>query len=444
MIVLRILRRPDGAPPGPDLHPINPAGSTIGRAPDCDILLDDPLRLVSRRHAWIVPEGNGLALVRCISTVAPLGVNDEPLSTNDERLVRSGDRLRIGAYEAEIEIRVLPAPLPAVDPMAATVFAPRTEPAAPPLPPPTPPARPPRLDRWFNLDTVPDPLGPGSPLPSLDGGAALPERAWSATRQPPRADPGERSAFAPAPGPALAPTPAPPEVPWPRTVAPAAALPPAAGGPQAPAPGPDTPAMQQAFLRGAGLDPATPMTLDEEQLAHLGALLRAAVDGTMGLLHSRAVTKRNLRAKGTRITARQNNLLKFAPDAGEALKQLLNPRERPGFLAPVDAMHEAHKDLQVHQLAMVAGMRAAMLDLINRLGPAAIEAEADPPQGLARMLPAQHDALLWRRLRHMHARLLENLDDTFETVFGREFLRAYEAHSAPSPGDEPGPLQQDP
>ena len=42
-----------------------------------------------------------------------------------------------------------------------------------------------------------------------------------------------------------------------------------------------------------------------------------------------------------------------------------------------------------------------------------------------------------------HAQLLENLDDDFETIFGREFLRAYEAQSRVDPdagrGPDPGP-----
>ena len=64
MIALRILQRPDGAPAGPRLHAVSTAGATLGRAPDCDIVLDDPQRVVSRRHAWLASDGHGQALVR--------------------------------------------------------------------------------------------------------------------------------------------------------------------------------------------------------------------------------------------------------------------------------------------------------------------------------------------------------------------------------------------
>jgi type VI secretion system FHA domain protein len=188
--------------------------------------------------------------------------------------------------------------------------------------------------------------------------------------------------------------------------------------------------LREAFLRGAGLDPAdAEFQLDARTLAHLGALLRAQTEGTLDLLRSRALTKRNLRARGTGITARENNLLKFAPDADEALRLLLDPTARPGFLAPVAAVRAANQDLQVHQLAMAAGMRAAMLDLINQLGPAAIEAQADPPQGAARVMPALREAHLWQRLQQAHQRLVDHLDDTFDNAFGREFVRAYESYA---------------
>jgi hypothetical protein len=39
-----------------------------------------------------------------------------------------------------------------------------------------------------------------------------------------------------------------------------------------------------------------------------------------------------------------------------------------------------------------------------------------------------------------HAQLLEHLDDDFQTIFGREFLRAYEAQSRgnAAPGPDAG------
>jgi len=91
---------------------------------------------------------------------------------------------------------------------------------------------------------------------------------------------------------------------------------------------------------------------------------------------------------------------------------------------------------------MIAGMRAAVFDLISRLGGDAIEQAEGPPSALFKRFSLFHDAALWRRYGEVHARLVANLDDTFESVFGREFLRAYEAQSASSPA--PGPADAPP
>jgi type VI secretion system FHA domain protein len=159
-----------------------------------------------------------------------------------------------------------------------------------------------------------------------------------------------------------------------------------------------------------------------------GRLLRAALEGTLSLLAARTMAKRELGAQATLMRPRRNNPLKFSPDATEALTRMLYRDARPGFLDPVAALHDAHHDLLVHQVAMVAGMRAAVFELFSRLGPSAAEKAEGPARGISRV-PLFRDAALWRRYRQQHAQLLEHLDDDFETIFGREFLRAYEAQS---------------
>jgi type VI secretion system FHA domain protein len=190
---------------------------------------------------------------------------------------------------------------------------------------------------------------------------------------------------------------------------------------------PEVHELAAAFGRGAGVR-AEAVEITPEWMEHLGALLREAAEGVLALLQSRAVAKRHMRAEGTHIAARQNNPLKFAPDSSEALSRMLQREPSPGFLDPVAALHDAHRDLLVHQVAMMAGMRAAVFELFSRLGPEAAESAEGPPHGASR-LPWVRTAALWERHRKQHAQLLENLDDDFEAIFGREFLRAYEAQS---------------
>lgn len=401
---MRLVRLPEGAASGPVARPIGDGGASIGRSADCDLVLDDPLRLVSRRHAMLVPCGAGQAMLHCVSTSASLTVNGEALPPGGQCAVADGDRIGIGAFEILLEVQ-RPADAALME-LARHVAPP---PSAPAIAPPGP-ARSSRLDQWFALDAVADPLGPGSPLASLDTPSPLPP-----------ARPAAVAASAAVAAPLRAAEPAPPST----------AAPP--DGPPAGIEG-DAAALRQAFLRGAGL--ADERMLGPAWAEHAGALLRSMTEGTFELLRSRAATKQSIRAQGTQIAARENNPLKFAPDARECLRLLLQERARPGFLAPLEALHDAHRDLQMHQLAMVAGMRAAVSELILRLGPTAIEEAAGAPRGWARILPWLREAELWRRQREHHARLLDNLDDAFEAAFGREFLLAYEAQArrtAPRP-----------
>ena len=429
MIALRVTRRPGAAEPDAMALALPPAGLTIGRSIDCGLMLADPLRLVSRRHAQVSRDGQA-ARVRCVSSSEPLWVNDVQLDPGGEQALAVGDRLRIGRFEL------------AVESVAATA------------------AKRSRLDRWFDLDGAPDPLAAESPLPALapasDAAATSAVVSWQTSRHVVRTGaplaPGAASTSPASPSlqaPIAAEVRRPPPAAAARSTPPAS-LPPvpaSAGGLAAAAVRPasgDTSAaprvarrsgkgspelleLAAAFARGAGLGaevaPPTP-----EWMEHLGALLRETAEGTLALLQSRAVAKRHMRAEGTHIAPRQNNPLKFSPDATEALTRMLQRDPSPGFLDPVAALHDAHHDLLVHQVAMVAGMRAAVFELFSRLGPAAVENAQGPAHGIARV-PLLRAAALWQRHRLQHAHLLEHLDDDFETIFGREFLRAYEAQS---------------
>lgn len=404
VIALRVTRRPGATEPDATALALPPEGLTIGRSVDCDLVLADPLRLVSRQHAKVIA-ADSAARIRCISSTAPLWVSGEQLDPGGERALSVGDRLRIGGFELAVEPGEVAA------------------------------AQRPRLDRWFDLDAALDPLAAESPLPVLapatDAAATSAVVSWQTSRHVVRtgAPIAPSAASMPlAPPPLQAPVPVETRPPPPAT--PARSTPPAflssapapAGGPAAagehPAPAeipaaqtvprhsatqvPELPELAAAFARGAGLGaPVAPLTPD--WMEHLGALLRATAEGTLALLQSRAVAKRHIRAEGTHIAPRQNNPLKFSPDTTEALTRMLQRDASPGFLDPVAALHDAHHDLLVHQLAMVAGMRAAVFELFSRLGPAAAENAQGPAHGISR-LPLLRAAALWQRhcLQHAH------------------------------------------
>ena len=102
VIALRVMRRPGAAEPDATALPVPPEGLTIGRADDCALVLPDPLRLVSRRHAQVIAIGEAVRL-RCISSSAPFWVNGMQLDPGGERALMVGDRLRIGGFELAVE-----------------------------------------------------------------------------------------------------------------------------------------------------------------------------------------------------------------------------------------------------------------------------------------------------------------------------------------------------
>lgn len=269
----------------------------------------------------------------------------------------------------------VPAPAPVVEP--PRVEAPPPSPPAP-VPPPPPPLPPPVMQE---IKPEPPPI----------------------VEQPPVAAP----AAAPASPQAAAPTPAPTE---------AAAL-----------SSSSSEALFKAFLEGAGVpEVAGQQPLDIEAMQRLGRIMRAFTDGTIELLSSRAMLKREVRAEITMIVDEENNPFKILPNGRAVLMQMFGAR-MPGFLPPEAAVHDALGDLQSHQLGMVAGMRAALLTLLKRFDPAALSRETPHDGSLGeKLLPGGREARLWRELQQLHTETTAAVEDDFQAVFGRAFQQAYD------------------
>jgi type VI secretion system protein len=148
----------------------------------------------------------------------------------------------------------------------------------------------------------------------------------------------------------------------------------------------------------------------------------------MATLRSRAMTKRETRMAMTMIEERDNNPLKFFPDADRALAQMLGARDN-GYLPPQEAMRAAFRDIQTHELAMVAGMRAALAHAMERIDPAAIERSLEPPRGLDALI-GNRPRRLWQRFVETWEHVARDADDAGDDIqrsFGEPFSRAYQA-----------------
>src|ERR671936_1388729 len=124
----------------------------------------------------------------------------------------------------------------------------------------------------------------------------------------------------------------------------------------------------------------------ERLLRDCGAVLRAAVEGLMMLLIARCYMRKEFEAEErTMVAARDNNPLKLMADPHEAMQFLLDPTDRTdGFLDPIRAIGDACEDLRAHELALMAGMRAAILGALRRLDPQALDKALEKaPRGFA-------------------------------------------------------------
>jgi type VI secretion system protein len=273
-------------------------------------------------------------------------------------------------------------------------FAP-LDPVSPHFPPPAPPPSP----EPVNPDATVGPWGP-------EGG--VPDPGF------PRADP----AAVPAPV-RVRPSPVPHDLP---PAAPEAATPEAVPPPAAP-PRPD--AVFGALLGELGVSASQTKLSPEESAGKAGRMLRHLLAGLMILLEARARAKEEMGASGTALGFDGNNPLKFARNVDQALQMMLNPPLR-GYMEAEDAIEEAYRDLQAHQIATLKAMQGALRETLNRFSPSAIKARTKDQGLLAKVLPGQREAAMWRAYEEQFSGVAEGSAEAFLEVFSREFRRAYE------------------
>ena len=452
--------------------------ATLGRAPDCTMVLSDGQRGISRIQARIERRENAYVLVDAGSN--PTLLNDRALDGAHEAHLKEGDRVTIGAYtlvvsvtgEMSGEIRgergggfvvdqtimtqswpdarlsasswgkpgtpefeaPPPAPLIPDDWNGPRDAAPADEAHGSFRPDPlaaTPLLREPGHFRGGADQALIDALSPGDPLREL--GARAVTQPVPLSRSFEHVSPERAVSMMPA-------VLAPPSLSRDDDM-PGLSLP-GAGFTSMPSRLPvhearerreqhveqraDHTALLDALIDGLGIEPAAVSHVEPVDLARLaGEMLREATQGAMTALRSRAVTKRETRMAMTMIEERDNNPLKFFPDADRALAQMLGARGT-GYLPPREAMRAAFRDIQAHELAMLAGMRAALAHAMERIDPAAIERSLDAPSGLDALI-GNRRARLWQRFVETWEQVARDAGDDLQRSFGEPFGRAYQA-----------------
>ena len=263
---------------------------------------------------------------------------------------------------------------------------------------------------------IPSPRVSSAVVPGeIDFDALIGELRLPGSTPPPPVSPPPRVPVAPPPAEAPAPSPA-------------ARAPEVAAGAARPAARADARAAFTAFLEGAGvigqrIDDSDP----EAALRAAGKIFRAMAEGLREVLISRAAIKSEMRVAQTMIRARGNNALKFAVTADDAVGSLLTPG-RPGYMDPLAATQEAFADIKSHELAVMAGVQTALLALLRRFDPNALEERLSKSR-LESMLPGARKARYWDAFRLTYDDISREAEDDFQAVFGRSFAEAYMAQT---------------
>ena len=100
----------------------------------------------------------------------------------------------------------------------------------------------------------------------------------------------------------------------------------------------------------------------------LPACSKHSVAGLQQSLRTRSELKNELRLALTTVQSAGNNPLKHSADASEALNALLRGG-KPGQLSAEQAVGRAFRDLQAHQVALLAASRAAVHAMFEQLAP---------------------------------------------------------------------------
>jgi len=364
-------------------------GGTLGRSPENHFVLFDPQKLISRKHAVIRYE-NGCYYLYDTSTTGTFIYNKNVRVRQDRIQLDDGDKIRIGDYDL---IVCLPEAVTGhAGEMSCSCPEPEQKAVADPYQ-----TKPDNGDKalWrpeYEVQTIDD-------IPASV--VAIPPDSHFVDLLP------DQNSVEPEPGPCTS-----------TSIS------------------TDSIRMQEdrnqacnelfkVFLEAAGIQDIRRFPQEDIPaiMRTAGALFREMIDGLGTMLRGRAAAKSHLHTAVTTIQAVQNNPLKFA--VADDILTLLLTTPHPGYLTGVEAVRAGCTDLIHHELAMTAGVQAAILALLARVAPQYVV----PPDAASSLLPrrTKSKAKCWEAYCQAYTQVVAEAED----FFGLEaFGRAYEEQLA--------------
>jgi len=179
------------------------------------------------------------------------------------------------------------------------------------------------------------------------------------------------------------------------------------------------------LISSLGLNPEQ---VSPEQRANFNQLiadmLRESTKGMMAVLGARNAIKNEFRMNVTLIQAAENNPLKFSPNVDEALRNMFVSQNN-AYLPGILAIRHGFQDIADHQIAVIAGMREAFTSMMKQFDPQKLAVRFDKQQTRGGLMKGK-SAKYWESYAEYYQYLANNMDDSFQDLFGEEFAEAYE------------------
>lgn len=180
-----------------------------------------------------------------------------------------------------------------------------------------------------------------------------------------------------------------------------------------------------SFLKGAGIENSgIADTINAHTFYLIGQLLNRSLQGAIQVLWARAKIKSELGLEVTIVHGRGNNPLKFSPSAQESLIKLLGPQGK-AYMPANEAIDEAFSDIGAHEMAVMAGMRSALQDVLKRFNPEHLEQRLQKKSPISVKIPIHKQAMLWDLFQDLYDEIEKEAHDDFNRLFGRAFAKAY-------------------
>ncbi|HDZ58011.1 MAG TPA: type VI secretion system-associated FHA domain protein TagH [Pseudomonas xinjiangensis] len=359
------------------------AGGIIGRAEDCDWVIPDRKRVVSGRHAQVSYRDGSFFLTDTSSNGIQLKDNDAKLPKGQAHRIEHGSVFCLGEFE--IRARLIQ------DPAIYASDLGRPESSGSVIPD----------DAFLELDPIS--ALDQQELASAEGDdlgllGSYPKESASPQQDYARLD--MESLLVPelVAAPVAAPAPPPPAEPQRMTAH-----------------------FWERFSEALGVELND---LDEGQRETLALnaakLLRQSIGGLQQSLRTRSDLKSEMRLALTTVQGTDNNPLKHTSGSSEALTGMLRDAQ-PGQLPASQAISRAFRDLQAHQVALIAASRAAVKGMLDQLSPDQLTLRFESENKTLLRTSGTH----WRAYTRLHQSMLHD-DEWSKRLFARDFAMAYE------------------